>query len=1088
MKKRRSLNQTWYGLVILITILPMIILILWIGYRAHSLLLNDAIQIEKEFNNEIKSNINLEFNRIITILQNKSDPMAFTLNRTLNKDLIEKLFETVLSREKAISSLSLISWENQVILSMDRDGTILNGTGINKKYSGNESKRPEYEHLINTEPPEIVIPLHGRTYVSSPTIKDNRAVFSIGIPVGPLSSPVAVLVASVNAEILWNNVKSILLYPEVNTYLVDSHGSLLLKPSFTGLQAGKLVTHMNIVRTLIANKEWDITESYTGLSGKHVFGIASYIDTLNWGVISEIPRKKITDPIYTIILSVTGVIVLIGLLSVGIGLLFVSRLLKPFALLGNAFERVSSGDYTTRMDPSSVKEIDNIVDGFNRMTQEIKHVERKLRELNESLEDRVNKRTFQLKESEISLNEAQHIAGIGSWEYNLESRQITWSDEQYRIHGYEPNEIEPTYEKITDAIHPDDRKVFLEKNSRCIEEGGTYSNEYRIIRPDGSERIIYSQAKLIRDDSGNLTRMPGTAQDITERKRNEMNINAINSLNEELFHPDRLEEKLSLITNRMVKIFNADFCRIWITKPGDKCDSGCIRAEIQDEEHVCRQRDRCLHLVASSGRYTHIDGKVHSRVPFGCYKIGRMAAGDDSKYISNDIMNDRFIHDKDWARKLGLVSFACFRLFSSTSEPIGVLAIFSKNSILSSEEILLEGIANNASKIIQSSNSEDVRKKMEDTLLQSEKLKSLGIITAGIAHEFNNILAVMIGCAEVLEGGFKDDKELKKGLNNIIKAGDDGADIVRNMLTFAKSEGKDTIDYTFFDIRYLINEAIDFTKHRWRNMAQSQGIDYKIDKEGVRETPEVLCNTTELREVFTNIINNALDAMPDGGTLSFSTWSDEDTVFISISDTGVGMPEDVKMKIFDPFFTTRRPLGTGLGMSVSYGIIVRHGGNIEVESEEGKGTTFSLSIPIRKNAVQKIVSPGPARQVTTKKLNILVVDDSEKMCVIVDNLLTRGGHTVKTLNNGAEAIALTEKEDFDLVLCDLAMPNVYGYDVIKAINKLVKMPKIGIVTGWEEELKSIDDENFKVDFIIKKPFKHSELTKRINELFGADSK
>jgi PAS domain S-box-containing protein len=1087
MKKRRSLNRTWYGLVILITILPMIILISWISYRAHSLLLNDAIQKEKKFNNEIKSNINLEFNRIITILQNKSDPVAFTLTRTLSEDLIEKLFEALLSREKAINSLSLISRENRVILSMDRDGTILNGTGINKKYSGNESKRPEYEHLIYTEPPEIVIPLHGRTYVSSPTVKDNSAVFRIGIPVGPLSSPVAVLVASVNAEILWNNVKSILLHPEVSTYLVDSHGSLLLTPSSTDLQAGKLVTHMNIVRTLIANKEWDITESYTGLSGKHVFGIASYIDTLNWGVISEIPREKIIGPIYTIILSVTGVIVLIALLSVGIGLLFVSRLLKPFTLLGNAFDRVSSGDYTTRMDPSSVKEIDNIVDGFNRMTQEIKQAERKLKELNESLEDRVKKRTSQLKESELSLNEAQHIAGIGSWEYNLESQQITWSDEQYRIHGYEPNEIEPTYEKVTDAIHPDDRKVFLEKNRRCIEEGGTYSNEYRIIRPDGSERIIYSQAKLIRGDSGNLTRMPGTAQDITERKRNEININAINSLNEKLFNPDRLEEKLSLITNSVVKIFNADFCRIWITKPGDKCDSGCVRAEVKDGEHVCRQRDRCLHLVASSGRYTHIDGKVHSRVPFGCYKIGRIAAGDDLKYVSNDITNDRFIHDKDWARKLGLVSFACFRLFSSTNEPIGVLAIFSKNSISSNEEILLEGIANNSSKIIQSSNAEDVRKKMEETLLQSEKLKSLGIITAGIAHEFNNILAVMIGCAEVLEGGFKDDKELKNGLDKIIKAGDDGADIVRNMLTFAKSEGKDTIDYTFFDIRYLINEAIDFTKHRWTNIAQSQGIDYKIDKEGMRETPELLCNTTELREVFTNIINNALDAMPDGGRLSFSTSSNEDTVFICISDTGVGMPEDVKKYIFDPFFTTRRPQGTGLGLSVTYGVIMKHGGKIEVESEEGKGTTFNLSLPIRKDIVQKVVPPEPDRRAAVRKLRILVVDDNEDVCEIMYGVLARGGHAVKTVDDGVEAIELAGREEYDLVLCDLLMPKIHGYDVIKAVSKLDKIPKIGIMTGWNEKLKPIG-EDCKVDFILKKPFKYAELAKHINELFGADSK
>ncbi len=378
------------------------------------------------------------------------------------------------------------------------------------------------------------------------------------------------------------------------------------------------------------------------------------------------------------------------------------------------------------------------------------------------------------------------------------------------------------------------------------------------------------------------------------------------------------------------------------------------------------------------------------------------------------------------------------------------------------------------------------REKMEEALLQSEKLKSLGIITAGIAHEFNNILAVMMGRAEVLEGGFKDDKELKKGLNSIINAGEDGAEIVRNMLTFAGSKTSPS-EYAFFDIRHLIKEAIDFIKPRWENMAQAKGTDYIIDKEGMREIPEVLCNPTELREVFTNIINNALDAMPDGGSISISTWSNEGNVFVSVSDTGKGMPENVTKRVFDPFFTTRRPLGTGLGMSVSYGVIVRHGGRIEVESEEGKGTTFNLSIPIGKDAVQNIEQSESARQVTTRKLHILVVDDSEEMCVIVDRFLTKGGHTVKTIDNGAGAIALAGKEDFDLVLCDLAMPDVYGYDVINIFNELSKSPKIGIMTGWDETLKPVDDEDYKVDFILKKPFKHSELVKHINELFGADS-
>jgi len=376
------------------------------------------------------------------------------------------------------------------------------------------------------------------------------------------------------------------------------------------------------------------------------------------------------------------------------------------------------------------------------------------------------------------------------------------------------------------------------------------------------------------------------------------------------------------------------------------------------------------------------------------------------------------------------------------------------------------------------------RRKMEEALLQSEKFKSLGVITSGIAHEFNNLLSVIIGTAELLGGGFKDEQELKNGLNTIIEAGDDGSDIVKNMLKYAKSQATDTSDYIFFDIKYLLNEVIDFTRSRWKIMAEANGIDYHIDKVGIREIPEVLCNPTELREVFVNIVNNALDAMPDGGRLSFKTWSNENNVFVSISDTGSGIHEDVQERVFDPFFTTRRPHGVGLGMSVSYGVIMRHKGKIWIESEVGKGTTFNLSIPIQKHVVQKIVPSEPEQKVTTRKLHILIVDDNEDLCDVLGDLLARIGHTVKAFNDSTKALELIGKENFDLVLCDLVMPNIHGYDVIKTINKLSNITKIGIMTGWDEAVKPIDDKDFKVDFILKKPFKHKALLKYINLVFA----
>jgi hypothetical protein len=161
----------------------------------------------------------------------------------------------------------------------------------------------------------------------------------------------------------------------------------------------------------------------------------------------------------------------------------------------------------------------------------------------------------------------------------------------------------------------------------------------------------------------------------------EERIIALNDLAEALLNPGTLNEKLKFVTDRGVYIFDADFFRIWITKQGDLCDFGCIHSEVKEGPHLCHIRDRCLHLIASSGRYTHIDGTVHRRVPLGCYKIGRVASGTDSKFITNDVTHDPRVHDHEWAKKFGLVSFAGYRLLSTTGDRIGVMALFAKHPI-----------------------------------------------------------------------------------------------------------------------------------------------------------------------------------------------------------------------------------------------------------------------------------------------------------------------------------------------------------------------------------------------------------------------
>ena len=378
------------------------------------------------------------------------------------------------------------------------------------------------------------------------------------------------------------------------------------------------------------------------------------------------------------------------------------------------------------------------------------------------------------------------------------------------------------------------------------------------------------------------------------------------------------------------------------------------------------------------------------------------------------------------------------------------------------------------------------RKRMEKTLLQSEKLKALGVMSSGVAHEFNNILAIIMGYAQLMRQGYGDHKKLGKGIGVIIEAAKDGAEIVRRMQEFTNQQ-KDTTKFALVDMVDMIKQAIDYTMPKWKHMAQAKGLDYQIDQANLKKIPAVNGNPSELKEVLVNIINNALDAMPEGGTLAFSTWKKNRTVYVRISDTGEGMYEDVLMKIFDPFFSTKLPTGSGLGLSAAYGIMIRHGGTIKVESEVGNGSTFILSFPMAEEHSGQSISSESPFYLTENSLSILIVDDEEYVCEFLSEFFTEEGHTVQKTCSGKEAIHLLNHTSFDLLLCDLVMPDVTGREVIKTLETLDRKPKVGIITGWNYTADDADKEDLKVDFIVKKPIDFEELVKHIHDVFSLTS-
>ena len=247
-------------------------------------------------------------------------------------------------------------------------------------------------------------------------------------------------------------------------------------------------------------------------------------------------------------------------------------------------------------------------------------------------------------------------------------------------------------------------------NSTLSGGHGGVTNRYH-HKKDGTEFPIEISGAAFRMSDREV--ICNVVRDISARRRAEERIDHLSKIKESLLRPGSLEQKLKRITDEVVATFDADFARIWITKPGDRCDAGCAHASITEGAHVCRFRERCLHLMVSSGHYTHTDGEVHRRVPFGCYKIGRVASGAEPGFLTNNVTEDRRVHDREWAKRLGLVAFAGYQLTSAAREPLGVLALFSKREISPEEDVHLAGLADAAAQVIWNAKTDEALRQSE---------------------------------------------------------------------------------------------------------------------------------------------------------------------------------------------------------------------------------------------------------------------------------------------------------------------------------------------------------------------------------------
>ena len=366
------------------------------------------------------------------------------------------------------------------------------------------------------------------------------------------------------------------------------------------------------------------------------------------------------------------------------------------------------------------------------------------------------------------------------------------------------------------------------------------------------------------------------------------------------------------------------------------------------------------------------------------------------------------------------------------------------------------------------------------------RFETLGRMTMGIAHDFNNLLSGILGYTELLKKGAPeegvepfDQKTPAYGyLRTIEKAALDGAALVNKIQQFIRQEKKSRFEQV--DIQHLIDDCVSLTRPYWYNEPRRKGIEIEMHT-AIEEVPPILGSPPELREVLVNLLLNAVQAMPRGGTIDIRLTNHPTRGnLLTISDSGIGMSSRVKEQIFEPLFSTKGERGTGMGLSVSHGIVQEHEGTIECASSLGRGTTFTLTFPPADPALAEHMEDGEAAP--TAPARVLVVDDEKMVRSVLKKLLVLKGHSVHAVGSGQEALSLLKEEAFDLVITDHGMPEMNGRQLATRIRRRTPALPLILLTGDTE----IDEATEAVDAVVGKPFQVDQIERHIQRLLTGD--
>ena len=667
----------------------------------------------------------------------------------------------------------------------------------------------------------------------------------------------------------------------------------------------------------------------------------------------------------------------------------------------------------------------------------IKSAANKKQELKALVDDRTN----DLQTEKQKLSQAQSIAHIGSYNWNVKKDITTWSDELYRIVGHKPNDFQPSYELYLSCIHPEDREIFQALSHFVYQEKTAYEGEYRILRPNGSIRYVREQGDVKLNQS-ELSDLVGVIQDITEQKEQAIELETQRDFTNAIVE----------VAGNIIVVLDMYGCFVVFNNEAEKL-TGFTREEV-------------------------LGKSVWDVVIPNEQRAGVANVFENLRQGKTDIAGE---YENDWLVRDG-----------------GRITLDWRNTVLRNQNKQATHIVALGYDITSRKVVENQKERMQRELNQSQKMDALGQLTGGLAHDFNNMLGIIIGFTDLALDSLNETKKsvIQTYLENISHASSRASKLVKQMMVFSRTD-TDKGKKEPYDFVAAISENIKML----RSVIPSS-IEIRFTCEN--NLPKINMDVVQMQQILMNICLNAKDAMNGQGILNISIGLHKninteclichkqvtgDWLELSVADNGTGITEDIIERIFEPFFTTKGVgKGTGLGLSMINSIVENHDGHILLNSVVGQGSTFYFLFPPVLDSLSGEI------QSDSKKLSmeyagngekILIVDDEASLAEFVNELLSNNGYQCIACTSSLEALKLFKSSpgEFDLIVTDQTMPELTGIDLITEIHKLSpNLPAI-LATGYSDAVsrEMIEDKGI---IFKSKPVKSNDLLQCIAGIFN----